>query len=73
MGAFQALKMDDQVFAVELEKRMPALRRYASKLTRNNADAEDLTGDVLLLAWRCRHQFQGRSSVATWLGTIMKN
>ena len=38
----------------------------------DNALAEDLTSEVFLSAWRHAHQFEGRSTVTTWLLAIAR-
>ena len=45
----------------------------ALKYSGNHHDAEDLTQDVMLNAYRAIHQFKGMSSFHTWLSRIMVN
>src|SRR5215469_14750411 len=45
----------------------------ALKYSGNHHDAEDLTQDVMLNAYRAIHQFKGLSSFRTWLSRIMVN
>jgi RNA polymerase sigma-70 factor (ECF subfamily) len=45
----------------------------ALKYSGNHHDAEDLTQDVMLNAYRAMHQFKGMSSFRTWLSRIMVN
>ena len=45
----------------------------ALKYSGNHHDAEDLTQEVMLNAYRAIHQFKGMSSFHTWLSRIMVN
>src|SRR5437867_3929313 len=45
----------------------------ALKYSGNHHDAEDLTQEVMLNAYRAIHQFKGMSSFRTWLARIMMN
>src|SRR6059058_4123070 len=45
----------------------------ALKYSGNHHDAEDLTQDVMLNAYRAIRQFKGMSSFHTWLSRIMVN
>ena len=45
----------------------------ALKYSGNHHDAEDLTQEVMLNAYRSIHQFKGISSLHTWLARIMVN
>src|ERR1700733_10770651 len=45
----------------------------ALKYSGNHHDAEDLTQEVMLNAYRAIHQFKGMSSFRTWLSRIMVN
>lgn len=51
---------------------LPALRRYARKLTRGAVDAEDLTQDALTHAWAKRACYHG-GDARVWLFTVMHN
>lgn len=46
--------------------------RFALRLVRNEAVAEDLTTDVFLDVWRQAGKFEGRASVSTWLLSIAR-
>jgi len=52
---------------------MPRLKKSARKMLRNREDCEDVLQDAMLLAFRKLHQFEGRSSFATWLHSIIRN
>jgi RNA polymerase sigma-70 factor (ECF subfamily) len=47
--------------------------RFLLRLLNNAALAEDLTSEVFLEVWRQSGQFEGRSTVATWVLAIARN
>jgi RNA polymerase sigma-70 factor (ECF subfamily) len=47
--------------------------RFCYRLCGHREDAEDLAQEALILAWKSLPQFQGRSSLATWLYRIALN
>lgn len=53
--------------------RLPVFRYIYALTSGSQADAEDLTADTFLRAWKARHQFQGeRDSAIGWLIGIAK-
>ena len=50
-----------------------AVFRFASRLLRNEAQAEEVTNEVFLEVWRSASRYEGRSAVKTWLLTIARN
>jgi RNA polymerase sigma-70 factor, ECF subfamily len=46
--------------------------RFALRLVRNEATAEDLISEVFLDVWRQAGRFEGRSQVSTWLLAITR-
>ncbi len=46
------------------------ISRFCRRLCGNDTDAEDLTQEVFLAAYQAGDQFEGRSSLATWLYRI---
>src|SRR5690349_11774805 len=52
---------------IDLEETRAYVRSVAMKYVRNEADAEDVTQDALLLAHRYRDSFRGESRYSTWL------
>jgi RNA polymerase sigma-70 factor, ECF subfamily len=56
-----------------LENEIPKLRRYALRLKRNRADADDLVQDCLLRAIRKSHLWERGTNLRAWLFTIMHN
>jgi RNA polymerase sigma-70 factor (ECF subfamily) len=61
--------IDDQ-FAMELVAQMPVLHHRALRLTRNEADAQDLVQDTVTRALERRAQFQPGTNLRAWLFTI---
>jgi RNA polymerase sigma-70 factor, ECF subfamily len=59
--------------AAWLEEYGDSLFRYALMQLKDETAAEDALQDTLLSAYRAREQFQGKSSVKTWLMTILRN
>ncbi len=60
-------------FARETEPLFDVLMRGARRLTRSNADAEDLLQDTLLHAYTGFHTFQQNSNIKAWLFRILYN
>jgi RNA polymerase sigma-70 factor (ECF subfamily) len=57
----------------QLITEMDRLKRFAWKLTRNNADADDLLQNTVLRAYEKKHLFQEGSNVFSWTSKIMYN
>ena len=53
--------------------QLPALRRFAGRLTRSVSDREDLTQETVMRALRSAHQFRPDTQLRSWLFTIMRN
>jgi RNA polymerase sigma-70 factor, ECF subfamily len=51
----------------------PRLLRFAARLTRDTAAAEDLVQETLLKAWRSFHQFRDGTNARAWLYRILVN
>ena len=60
-------------FAREAEPLFDVLMRGARRLTRSDADAEDLLQDALLHAYAGFHTFQEGSNLKAWLFRILYN
>jgi DNA-directed RNA polymerase specialized sigma24 family protein len=63
---------EDRVFAADIERLAPSLPHYFGSLCADG-NAEDLTQDVLLLAWRFRAKWEHRCALKTWLYNIARN
>ncbi|OBF38040.1 RNA polymerase subunit sigma-70 [Mycobacterium sp. ACS1612] len=60
-------------FARETEPLFGVLLRRARRLTRNEADAEDLLQDALMHAYAGFHTFHDGSNLKAWLFRILQN
>jgi RNA polymerase sigma-70 factor (ECF subfamily) len=56
-----------------VEERLPEALRFATRLTGDPVEAEDLLQDALVRAWQGWRTFRGGSSARTWLYRIMIN
>ena len=64
---------DVEAFCKLATSHQRSLYTLALKYSGNHHDAEDLTQEVMLNAYRSIHQFKGMSSLHTWLARIMVN
>src|SRR5947209_539962 len=64
----QSLSFDDQLAAL-----LPRLRRFAHALSRNPADADDLTQAAIERALKSRTQWQPGTRLDSWCYRIMRN
>ncbi|MGZ8938905.1 MAG: RNA polymerase sigma factor [Limisphaerales bacterium] len=62
-----------QSFELIIEQTKDRLFSYLMQLVGNQHDAEDLTQEALVKAFRNIHTFDGRARFTTWLYTIAKN
>lgn len=62
---------DGAAFGELVERHAPALFRLAQWLLGNRADAEDALQEALTGAFKAARSFGGRSSVKTWLNSIV--
>jgi len=60
-------------FESELAELLPRLRRFAHSLSRNPADADDLTQATIERALRSRDQWQQGTRLYSWAYRIMRN
>ena len=62
-----------RAFERELTELLPRLRRFAFALSRNAADADDLTQAAVERALRSRDQWEPGTRLDSWLYRIMRN
>jgi RNA polymerase sigma factor (sigma-70 family) len=60
-------------FERDLTQLLPRLRRFAHALSRNPADADDLTQATIERALRSREQWQPGTRLDSWIYRIMRN
>lgn len=65
----KSVEISEAALAAEYE----AVYRYVLSLCRNDSTAQDITQEAFLKAMRSASQFQGNSSLYTWLCAIAKN
>ena len=64
---------DRATFQAQAMEFMPQLYSAARRMTRNNADAEDLVQETYLKAYRSFNTFEEGSNLRAWLYRIMTN
>lgn len=70
----QALRAGNEAVFTQLASRHRLeLKAHCYRMLGSLADAEDLTQETLLKAWRGRSGFEGRASVRSWLYKIATN
>lgn len=52
---------------------IPQMRAFARSLCRDRTQADDLTQDALVNAWRCRARFTPGTNLRAWVFTIVRN
>ena len=67
------IAIDDRAFTELLEPHREVLELHCYRMLGSLQDAEDLTQETLLRAWRSLERFEQRSSVHTWLYRIATN
>lgn len=64
---------DNKAFEEQCEAHRSALRVHCYRLLGSFEDAEDLTQETLMRAWKARDDFEGRASLRNWLHRIATN
>jgi RNA polymerase sigma factor (sigma-70 family) len=65
--------VSSQAFESGLTELLPRLRRFAHALSRNAADADDLTQATVERALRSREQWEPGTKLDSWVYRIMRN
>src|SRR5881394_2833770 len=69
----RAQRGDEDAFAGLTAPYRRELQLHCYRILGSLQDAEDLLQETLLAAWRGLEQFEGRSSIRTWLYRIATN
>ena len=69
----QTLAGDRDAFGVLVHKYQEMVYTYAFQKVRNEADAQDITQEIFLQAYRCLYQLRQPHLFRSWLYTIMSN
>ncbi len=65
--------LTERGFVAALNNVLPALRRYARHLTRDQGDGDDLVQETMTRAWAARTRFQPGTNFRAWLFRILRN
>jgi RNA polymerase sigma-70 factor (ECF subfamily) len=73
MTAISPAQASSEEFALAIEGFRPELLAYCYRMLGSVHDAEDQVQETLMRAWRGQADFEGRSSLRTWLYRIATN
>lgn len=69
----EALEGNNASFAEIINRHMSGLYKFSYSYVRNGADAEDITQETFVRAWKNLKKFDTSKNLKTWLFTIAKN
>jgi len=67
------MSITKEVFETQVLAILGRLHGVATRLTRNDADAEDLVADAIARAWRARESLSAPSAFPAWIFRILNN
>jgi RNA polymerase sigma-70 factor (ECF subfamily) len=67
------LKGDEAALRTLIERYLTPVYKFVSRYVRTSGDAEDITQDTFLNAWRAIRAFDERRRFKTWIFTIAKH
>lgn len=65
--------LTERGFVAAVDGVLPALRRYARHLTRDQGDGDDLVQETMTRAWAARTRFEPGTNFRAWLFRILRN
>ena len=69
----QVLSGDHQAYAVLVNRYQNYVFTLSLRFTKNREDAEEVSQDIFIKAYRALADFKGNSKFSTWLYTIVNN
>jgi RNA polymerase sigma-70 factor (ECF subfamily) len=69
----RARRGDPVALEALLERAAPTILRFARRMCRNDADADDVLQDTMLAASSHLRDFEGRSSLSSWLYALARS
>jgi RNA polymerase sigma-70 factor (ECF subfamily) len=67
------MSITKEAFETQIMAILGRLHGVAARLTRNDADAEDLVADTIVRAWRARESLAALSAFPAWIFRILNN
>ena len=67
------MSITKEAFETQVMTILGRLHGVAARLTRNDADAEDLVADTIARAWRARESLMAPSAFPAWIFRILNN
>jgi len=68
-----ASKTGGDAFGEEMVTHIPYLRAFGRSLCRNRHEADDLTQETMIRAWKARQSFEPGTNMRAWLLKILRN
>ena len=72
-ACYIANNMDEKIFELQIKKYLKPVYGFAFRYVGNREDAEDVTQETFIKAWKNLKKFDQRKSFKTWIFTIAKN
>jgi len=67
------LSGDEESFALLVERHLSLVYKFVYRYLRNIDDANDVTQETFIKAWKYLHKFDTSKKFTTWIVTIAKN
>ena len=73
LACYIANNMDEKIFELQIKKYLKPVYGFALRYVGNREDAEDVTQETFIKAWKNLKKFDQQKSFKTWIFTIAKN